>query len=129
MQTFDGYSLGHLVLSHFGTCMFFYIETSLSISCLVSGLLGFDHPSVLLFYFNLSCMTSSATDTMLLSYRRGDTSTISAYTNRLDMGNARSKYSDGTCKCKYNVYDLTYGRKLWEIPRPDTQKFDKSIMS
>ena len=43
------YSSGHLVLSHFGTCMCSNVETNLSWTCLVSGLLSFEHPSVLLF--------------------------------------------------------------------------------
>ena len=45
----DAYSSGHLVLSHFGTCMCSNVETNLSWTCLVSGLLNFEHPSVLLF--------------------------------------------------------------------------------
>ena len=45
----DAYSSGYLVLSHFGTCMCSYVETNLSRTCLVSGLLSFEHPSVLLF--------------------------------------------------------------------------------
>ena len=45
------YSSGHLVLSHFGTCMCSNVETSLSWACLVSRLLSFEHPSVLLFCF------------------------------------------------------------------------------
>ena len=43
------YSSGHLVLSHFGTCMCSNVETNLSWTCFVSGLLNFEHPSVLLF--------------------------------------------------------------------------------
>ena len=49
MPTEDAYSSGHLVLSHFGTCMCSYVETNLSWTCLVSGPLNFEHPSVLLF--------------------------------------------------------------------------------
>ena len=49
MQTEDAYSSGHLVLSHFGTCMCSNDESNLSRTCLVSGLLNFEHPSVLLF--------------------------------------------------------------------------------
>ena len=49
MPTGDAYSSGHLVLSHFGTCMCSNVETNLSWTCLVSGLLSFEHPSVLLF--------------------------------------------------------------------------------
>ena len=49
MPTEDAYSSGHLVLSHFGTCMCSNVETNLSLTCLVSGLLNFEHPSVLLF--------------------------------------------------------------------------------
>ena len=41
----------HLVLSHFGTCMSSNVETSLSWTCLVSGPLNFEYPSVLLFCF------------------------------------------------------------------------------
>ena len=51
MPTEDAYSSGHLVLSHFGTCMGSNVETNLSWTCLVSGLLNFEHPSVLLFCF------------------------------------------------------------------------------
>ena len=49
MPTEDAYSSGHLVLSHFGTCMCSNVETNLSWTCLVSGLLNFEYPSVLLF--------------------------------------------------------------------------------
>ena len=51
MPTEDAYSSGHLVLSHFGTCMCSNVKTNLSWTCLVSGLLNFEHPSVLLFCF------------------------------------------------------------------------------
>ena len=50
MPTGDAYSSGHLVLSHFGTCECSNVETNLSLTCLVSGLLSFEHPSVLLFF-------------------------------------------------------------------------------
>ena len=49
MLTEDTYSSGHLVLSHFGTCKCSNVETNFSWTCLVSGLLSFKHPSVLLF--------------------------------------------------------------------------------
>ena len=51
MPTEDAYSSGHLVLSHFGTCICSNVETNLSSTCLVFGLLNFEHPSVLLFCF------------------------------------------------------------------------------
>ena len=51
MPTEDAYSSGHLVLSHFGTCMWSNVETNLSWTCLVSGPLNFEHHSVLLFCF------------------------------------------------------------------------------
>ena len=56
--TGDAYSSGHLVLSHFGTCMCSNVETNLSLTCLVSGLLNFEHPSVLLFCLRgqLNCL-------------------------------------------------------------------------
>ena len=38
MPTEDAYSSGHLVLSHFGTCICSNVETKLSWTCLVSGL-------------------------------------------------------------------------------------------
>ena len=41
----------HITLSHFETCMFSNVEINLSKTCLVSGLLSFEHPSVLLFEF------------------------------------------------------------------------------
>ena len=50
MPTEDAYSSGHLVLSHFGTCKCSNVETNLSWTCLVSGLLSLKHPSVLLFF-------------------------------------------------------------------------------
>ena len=49
MPTEDAYSSGHLVLSHFGTCKCSNGETNISWTCLVSGLLSFEQPSVLLF--------------------------------------------------------------------------------
>ena len=49
MPTGDADSSGHLVLSHFGTCMCSNVETNLSRTCLVSGPLNFEHPSALLF--------------------------------------------------------------------------------
>ena len=51
MPTEDAYSSGHLTLSHFGTYKCSYVETNLSWTCHVSGLLSFEHPSVLLFCF------------------------------------------------------------------------------
>ena len=57
----DAYSSGHLVLSHFGTCMCSNVKTNLSWTCLNSGLLSFEHTSVLLFYF-------TSQSTMRLSY-------------------------------------------------------------
>ena len=55
--TEDAYSSGHLVLSHFGTCMYSNVETNVSWTCLVSGLLKFEHPSVLLFCFHVITRT------------------------------------------------------------------------
>ena len=51
MPTEGAYSSGDLVLSHFGSCKCSKsnVETNLSWTCLVSGLLSFEHPSVLLF--------------------------------------------------------------------------------
>ena len=49
----DAYSSRHLVLSHFGTCMCYNVETNLSWTCLLSGHLSFERPSVLLFCFIL----------------------------------------------------------------------------
>ena len=51
MPTEDAFSSGHLVLSHFGTCKCTNVETNLSSTCLLSGLLSFEHPSVLLICF------------------------------------------------------------------------------
>ena len=48
MPTEDACSSEHLVLSHFGTCKYSNVETNLSWTCLVSGLLSFEHPLVLL---------------------------------------------------------------------------------
>ena len=55
MPTEDAYSSRHLVLSHFWTCMCSNVETNLSWTCLVSGLLNFEHPSVL-FFLRHSCV-------------------------------------------------------------------------
>ena len=49
MPTEEAYSSGHLVLSHFGTCMCSNVETNISWPFFVSGLLSFEHPSVLVF--------------------------------------------------------------------------------
>ena len=49
MLTEDAYSSGHLVLSHFGTCMCSNVETNLSWTSLISGLLSFEYLSVLRF--------------------------------------------------------------------------------
>ena len=59
MPAGDTYSSGHLVLSHFETCICSNVETNLFWTCLVSGLLNFEHPSVLLFFFLLSGHTLS----------------------------------------------------------------------
>ena len=48
----DAYSSRYLVLSHYGTCKCSNIETNLSWTCLVSGLLSFEHPSILQFCWN-----------------------------------------------------------------------------
>ena len=53
IATEDAYSSGHLVLFHSGTCMCSNVETNLSWTCLVPGLLSFEHPSVLLFCFDV----------------------------------------------------------------------------
>ena len=58
IPTEEAYSSGHLVMSHFGTCMCSNVETNLSWTCLVSGLLNFEHPSVLLFCFQRTCDTN-----------------------------------------------------------------------
>ena len=63
MPTEDAYSSGHLVLSHFGTCICSNVETNLSRTCLVSGPLNFEHPSVLLFCFLLGCISEDIFNT------------------------------------------------------------------
>ena len=55
----DAYSSRHLVLSHFRTCNGSKVETNLSWTCLVSGLLSFEHPTVLLFLPEPSHRTSN----------------------------------------------------------------------
>ena len=57
MQIEDAYSSWHLVLYHFGTCTCSYVETNFFWTCLVSGLLNFEHPSALLFSL-LTCQFS-----------------------------------------------------------------------
>ena len=48
IPTEDAYSsYGYLVLSHFGTCKCSNADTNFSWTCPVSGLLSFEHPSVL----------------------------------------------------------------------------------
>ena len=81
MQTDDAYSSGHLVLSHFGTCKCSNIETVLSWTCLVSGLLSFEHPSVLLFllrarYLSNRSRTPSRCLTVLVNIIRSGNSTL-----------------------------------------------------
>ena len=49
MPTEYAYSYRHLVLPLFSTCLRSNVETNLSLTCLVSGLSSFEHPSVLLF--------------------------------------------------------------------------------
>ena len=51
MPTEDAYSSGHLVLSHFLTCMCSNVETNLSWAFLFPDFLSFEHPTVLLFRF------------------------------------------------------------------------------
>ena len=53
MPTEDAFSSGHLVLFDFGTCMCSDVETNLSWTCLLSGLLNFEHPSVLFLCFSM----------------------------------------------------------------------------
>ena len=53
VPTGDACSSGRLVLSNFGTCMCSNVEANLSWTCLVSGRLNFEHPSVLLFCLQL----------------------------------------------------------------------------
>ena len=50
MPTEDAYSSGQLILSHIGTYKCSHVETNLSWTCLVSRLLSFEHPSVLLLF-------------------------------------------------------------------------------
>ena len=50
MPTEDAYSSRHLVLSLVGTCKCSNVETNLSWTCLIFGLLSFEHPSVFLFF-------------------------------------------------------------------------------
>ena len=57
MPTEDAYSSRHVALSHFETCNCFNVESYLSWTCLVSSLLIFEHPSVLLFCFLKRCAT------------------------------------------------------------------------
>ena len=59
MPTEDAYSSGHLVLSHFGTCICSNVETNLSWTCFVSGLLNSGHPSVLLFCLHVDFVQNS----------------------------------------------------------------------
>ena len=50
MLTGDAYSSGNLVLSRFGCSS---VEPNLAWTCLVSGLLRFEHPSVILFFASI----------------------------------------------------------------------------
>ena len=50
----DAYASGHLVLSHFGTCICSYVETNLSWTCLVSGLRLSNIPRYFYFYVILT---------------------------------------------------------------------------
>ena len=49
----DAYSSGHLVLSHFVTCMCSYVETNLSWNSLVVRLLSFGHSPYFCFAFDI----------------------------------------------------------------------------
>ena len=51
MPTEEGYFSRHLILSYFGTWMCSNVETIHPWTCLVSELLSFEHPSVILCYF------------------------------------------------------------------------------
>ena len=51
MPTEDANSSGPLVLSHYGACMCFKVDTNLSGTSLDSGRLSSEHPAVLLFCF------------------------------------------------------------------------------
>ena len=62
-QTEDTYSSGRLVLSNFMTCICSYVETNLSWTCLLSGRLSSEHPSVLLLFYLVQ--TTSITRALL----------------------------------------------------------------
>ena len=52
MPTEDTYSSVHLALFYFENCVCSYVGTNISHACLVSGLLSFENPAVLLFYLS-----------------------------------------------------------------------------
>ena len=59
MPAGDADSSEHLVLSHFGTCKCFNVETNISLTCLVSGLLSFETSlgtSVFASQFSFACL-------------------------------------------------------------------------
>ena len=75
MPTEDAYSSGYLVLSHFGTCKCSNVETNVSWTCIVSGLLSFEYPLVFLFLHNTALknflMLSNATNQRKLLVEHG----------------------------------------------------------
>ena len=91
MPTEDAYSSGHLVLSHFGTCMCSNVETNLSWTCLVSGPLKFEHPSVILFCLE-PCQSSCE-----------EHGTIEHYKNHLVHGRSQTINTAQLPDCKSTV--------------------------
>ena len=126
MPTEDAYSFRHLVLSHFGTCMCSNVETNLSWTCLVSGLLNFEHPSVLLFCFPLALMyfvCCKPTPLWFFVYRTSSPppvyqdSTCAAnflyrYTSLIS---AAPWYMGGQCFYKINLFLVDYIVKKWHF--------------
>ena len=129
MPTEDAYSSGHLVLSHFGTCKCSNVETNLSWTCLISGLLSFEHPSVLLF------LLSNKTDGFFCCLSLSGASIHTIFTNVAWMIIARSVNkvqsfivlqwgSFGLLKlfCYFVQWNYTYRQKLSNTTRKYNDK-------
>ena len=75
--TEDAYSSGNLVLSYFGACKCSNVETNPSWICLVSGLLSFEHPSVL-----LVCLTMMSSNCFCFGFLSSFNILLSSVYNR-----------------------------------------------
>ena len=95
----DSYSSEYLVMSHFRTCKYSNVETNLFLCCPVSGLLDYEHPSVILFYLSVTydryrlCHSNNASDkSTCMSSHFNHKCLLDNAPRHLTTGNFRSKY-------------------------------------